>query len=842
MPKTTLSPKMTNLNQTITRRFLEDLSNQANDALTFSGVGGTGIVVARTTSTAVARTITGVNNRTTITNGSGVSGNPVVDIASTYVGQTSITTLGTVTTGDVSQADIKLNYTGTVARDLRDKLAEIVSIKDFGAVGDGSTDDTAAIQAALDASGSINSTGVVLFFPPGRYRVSSTLTIPTTAGQGLHLQGASKSCTAILRTNAFTSGDLFYAGTISGFLVSFLTISDMTIGNEVSQSSGAAIHLDNRKGVEIYNLLIFDEYRGIWLDGDVTYTNIHDVRYVQSSTTALKYSGIEYSGGIQAQNFLHNVSVQASNATSSSNCLTYGILIQTADGLQISNCASVATYDIYIEAGQGYNVDDIYCSNCIFDQGRNHALVMTGVARTQSKFYSSIRFIGCHFSPNSTHISGTYGVFIDGDCDYVQFIGCNMTITGSSGIYLGQPSVNFQNVATRSIQIQGCLIGWNDNDNTGKGAIYLDSGQSGVSIVGNNIQNWINSHISEYAISLIGSNSNITIANNNLLNQDTAAIYYGAAKTSYTNLLIYGNQGEPDRFGDVDFGRFAFIYDANGNKSIGIGAASSAVNYLNVVNSATGIGVTVIPAGTDSNISLVINPKGDNTVRIGTGDSSNQFVDLFDNVSSARARLVTSTISSSTIRSFTFPDSSGTFYVTGGTDVAVADGGTNLSSYTQGDLLYASGATTLSKLAKDTNATRYLSNTGSSNNPAWAQIDLTNGVTGILPQANGGWGQPKGYSTTATAAGTTTLTVSSNVIQDFTGATTQTVVLPVTSTLQTGFEYRIYNHSSGNVTVQSSGTNTLSVLTNLQVLKAICISTSGTGTASWSWSVETLLG
>jgi hypothetical protein len=57
---------------------------------------------------------------------------------------------------------------------------------------------------------------------------------------------------------------------------------------------------------------------------------------------------------------------------------------------------------------------------------------------------------------------------------------------------------------------------------------------------------------------------------------------------------------------------------------------------------------------------------------------------------------------------------------------------------TQGDLLYASGANTLARLAKDANATRYLSNTGSSNNPAWAQISLTAGVTGILPVANGG--------------------------------------------------------------------------------------------------------
>jgi hypothetical protein len=56
----------------------------------------------------------------------------------------------------------------------------------------------------------------------------------------------------------------------------------------------------------------------------------------------------------------------------------------------------------------------------------------------------------------------------------------------------------------------------------------------------------------------------------------------------------------------------------------------------------------------------------------------------------------------------------------------------------QGDLLYGSAANVLSALAKDTNSTRALCNTGTSNNPAWCQIALTTGVTGVLPLANGG--------------------------------------------------------------------------------------------------------
>jgi hypothetical protein len=61
-------------------------------------------------------------------------------------------------------------------------------------------------------------------------------------------------------------------------------------------------------------------------------------------------------------------------------------------------------------------------------------------------------------------------------------------------------------------------------------------------------------------------------------------------------------------------------------------------------------------------------------------------------------------------------------------------------SVVQGNILYGSSADTIALLAKDTNATRYLSNTGASNNPAWAQVDLTNGVTGTLGTTNGGTG------------------------------------------------------------------------------------------------------
>lgn len=68
-----------------------------------------------------------------------------------------------------------------------------------------------------------------------------------------------------------------------------------------------------------------------------------------------------------------------------------------------------------------------------------------------------------------------------------------------------------------------------------------------------------------------------------------------------------------------------------------------------------------------------------------------------------------------------------------------------------------------------------------------------------------------GWSTTATAVGTTALAVGSNYQQYFTGITTQTVTLPTTG-VAAGQRWQITNNSTGLVTVQSSGLNTVLIL------------------------------
>jgi hypothetical protein len=73
-----------------------------------------------------------------------------------------------------------------IARPAQDKMREFASVRDFGAKGDGVTDDTAALQAAFNAATALRG----LFFPPGRYCISDTLKAPI-ALSSFQLSGSS---------------------------------------------------------------------------------------------------------------------------------------------------------------------------------------------------------------------------------------------------------------------------------------------------------------------------------------------------------------------------------------------------------------------------------------------------------------------------------------------------------------------------------------------------------------------------------------------------------------------------------------------------------------------------
>ena len=106
--------------------------------------------------------------------------------ASKYLGFDSlglpIAVVGTATDADVSTKTV-LATGSTTARSLANRFADVINVKDYGAVGDGVTDDTAALNLAFDAMRAAIKTGyspdnllpVQLVISPGVYRVDGSV-------------------------------------------------------------------------------------------------------------------------------------------------------------------------------------------------------------------------------------------------------------------------------------------------------------------------------------------------------------------------------------------------------------------------------------------------------------------------------------------------------------------------------------------------------------------------------------------------------------------------------------------------------------------------------------------
>ncbi|HEY1097041.1 MAG TPA: glycosyl hydrolase family 28-related protein [Alphaproteobacteria bacterium] len=217
--------------------------------------------------------------------------------------------LGFDSDGQMAMMDTESTYsvpnftaigTGTVTRTLTDKARESVSIKDFGAVGDGIADDTNAIITALAAHSCV-------YVPAGTYRVTQTIGITDSK----LLYGDGKASVIKANSNAFDTMAL---------IGSYSTIRDLTID---SGDSGLRLYGKTSPCLQniIQNIVIQNVHIGIELDG---YSNISNQCYWNSfnniAVNAFAVSGIwiqvSGAGKEPAGNKFHSVRVNSSTSNS----------------------------------------------------------------------------------------------------------------------------------------------------------------------------------------------------------------------------------------------------------------------------------------------------------------------------------------------------------------------------------------------------------------------------------------------------------------------------------------------------------------------------------------------
>lgn len=175
---------------------------------------------------------------------------------------------------------VKQPYTGSFARTQHSKNMDTISVKDFGATGDGVTDDTAAIQYAFDAA---HSAGRKLYFPAGVYQVSSTLTAKLGTHYeeyGLSIEGEGRGASVI--QFAFTDTNSPIAGINlvpeSGSTGYNFDIKGMTLKGTTAAAVSSLIYCTtDTSGIILNNLYMRDSITSFHTPHDCWISEFHNI-------------------------------------------------------------------------------------------------------------------------------------------------------------------------------------------------------------------------------------------------------------------------------------------------------------------------------------------------------------------------------------------------------------------------------------------------------------------------------------------------------------------------------------------------------------------------------------
>jgi hypothetical protein len=377
----------------------------------------------------------------------------------------------------------------------------MLNVKDYGALGDGATNDQAAIQAAINAAGAlgVSARGVDVYFPAGVYYFGSVITCPFN---NVMLRGAGWQSTVLMAT--FTTGDALQLG--NGTTHSGCGLMNMSLWCTGARTTGATIDVNLMNDCLIQNFVINNCYQGILVQGASLKVWI-DQGEVNNTNSTANAAGILISNGLGGDTYIR--SIVMSNGTAS----TAGIQITQSGHFEIINCnCTKCVTGLLINPGAATTyVSYGFVEHSLFDSCTTQGMLLSPSV-SATAMIRNLMFIDSWFS-GSTANPGygiTMTVAASAIIDGLSFIGCRILNNYTHGVYVTTAGpINFS--------FTDCTISGNSLGSSGAAdGVNIVANVSGFTFMNCKIgQQGTAGNTQRYAINIAaGTSGNIQLVNN----------------------------------------------------------------------------------------------------------------------------------------------------------------------------------------------------------------------------------------------------------------------------------------------------------------------------------------